>query len=214
MRKRDLLHILNDLKDDEFEDFKWSLEDEKVGDIEPIQCAQLEKAKRRDVVDLMVQKYELAGAVEVMKSVLKKISRNDLVKKLSNISSGSEGAVSSGTDRGNNPNTDVSDGGSKPEQPAETHTNTGETSKLITETTGDNKGSNPGPSSCEATVPNTETPHCSHTQSGKQEDLDEHQTTLIREYQHVNEETDEAGNRLLFDSSYTEVFITEGRKIS
>ena len=91
MRKRDLLNILNDLKDDEFEDFKWSLEDEKVGDIEAIQCAQLENAKRRDVVDLMVQKYEPAGAVEVMKSVLKKISRNDLVKKLSNISSGSEG---------------------------------------------------------------------------------------------------------------------------
>ncbi|XP_053169823.1 NLR family CARD domain-containing protein 3-like [Scomber japonicus] len=69
---------------------------------------------------------------------------------------------------------------------------------------------NPGPSSCEATVPNTETPHCSH-KSGKQEGLDEQQTTLIREYQHVNEETDEAGNRLLFDDSYTEVYITEGR---
>ncbi|XP_053194108.1 NACHT, LRR and PYD domains-containing protein 14-like [Scomber japonicus] len=38
----------------------------------------------------MVQKYEFAEAVEVMKSVLKKINRNDLVKKLSNISSGSE----------------------------------------------------------------------------------------------------------------------------
>ncbi|XP_053169825.1 uncharacterized protein LOC128353172 [Scomber japonicus] len=201
----DLLHILNDLSEDDFKNFKWFLKIEKKGDIEPIQWAQLEKAERRDVVDLMVQKYELAGAVEVMKSVLKKISRNDLVKKLSNISSGSEGAVSSGTDRSINPNTDVSDGGSKPEQPAETHTNTGETSKLITETTGDNKGSNPGPSSCEATVPKTETPHCSHTESGKQEGLDEHQHILITRCQHLTEETDEAGRKIPFNSSYTEV---------
>ncbi|XP_053169819.1 protein NLRC3-like, partial [Scomber japonicus] len=211
MTEADLLHILNDLSEDDFENFKWFLKKEKKGDIEPIQWAQLEKAKKRDVVDLMVQKYEPAGAVEVMESVLKKINRNDLVKKLSNISSGSEGAVSSGTDRSINPNTDVPDGGSKPEQPAETHTNTGETSKLITETTGDNKGSNPGPSSCEATVPNTETPHCSHTQSGKQEGLDEHQIILITRCQHLTEETDEAGSKIPFNSSYTEVYITDGR---
>ncbi|CAK6974062.1 NACHT%2C LRR and PYD domains-containing protein 12-like, partial [Scomber scombrus] len=90
MRKRDLLNILDDLTDNEFKAFKWSLMYVKLGDIEPIKKNQLEKAERRDVVDLMVQKYELAGAVEVMKSVLKKINRNDLVKKLSNISSGSE----------------------------------------------------------------------------------------------------------------------------
>ncbi|XP_062299437.1 NLR family CARD domain-containing protein 3-like isoform X2 [Scomber scombrus] len=212
MRKRDLLNILDDLKDDEFKNFKWSLEDEEVGDIEPIRKSQLEKAEERwDVVDLMVQKYELAGAVEVMKSVLKKISRNDLVTDLSNISSGSEGAVGSGTDRSINPNTDVSDGGSKPEQPAETHADTGETSKLITETTGDNKGSNPGASSCEATMPNTETPHCSHTESGKQEGLDEHHIILITRCQHLTEETDEAGRKILFNSSFTEVYITEGK---
>ena len=91
MTEADLLHILNDLSEDDFENFKWFLKKEKKGDIEAIQCAQLEKAKKRDVVDLMVHKYELAGAVEVMKSVLKKITRNDPVKKLSNISSGSEG---------------------------------------------------------------------------------------------------------------------------
>ena len=91
MTGADLLHILNDLSEDDFENFKWFLKKEKKVDIEPIQWAQLEKAKRTDVVDLMVQKYEPAGAVEVMKSVLRKINRNDLVKKLSNISSGSEG---------------------------------------------------------------------------------------------------------------------------
>ena len=87
MTKADLLKLLEDLRDDQFEKFKWHLKNEKVDDIP--EC-QLETAKRQNVVDLMVQKYEFSGAVEVMKSVLKKINRNDLVKEL-NISSGSEG---------------------------------------------------------------------------------------------------------------------------
>ncbi|XP_053169813.1 NACHT, LRR and PYD domains-containing protein 12-like [Scomber japonicus] len=212
MRKRDLLNILDDLKDDEFKKFKWSLKEEKVANIEPIKVSQLEKAEERfDVLDLMVQKYELAGTVEVMKSVLKTIGRNDLVTELLNISSGSKGAVSSGTDRSINPNTDVSDGGSKPEQPAETRTNTGETSKLITETTGDNKGSNPGPSSCEATVPGSETPHCSHTGGGRKKVLGRYVVILTRKYQKTTDGTDESGNETLLNEIYTEVYITEGK---
>ncbi|XP_053192152.1 protein NLRC3-like, partial [Scomber japonicus] len=88
MTEEDLLNTLNDLSEDDFENFKWFLKKEKMGDISPIQWAQLENAKRRDVVDLMVQKYEFAAAVKVMKNVLKKINRNDLVEELSNISSG------------------------------------------------------------------------------------------------------------------------------
>ena len=91
MTDADLLDLLEDLTGDQFEKFKWYLDKEKLGDIKPIKVFQLEKAKRRKVVNLMVQKYDPAGAVEVMMSVLEKISRNDLVKKLSNISSGSEG---------------------------------------------------------------------------------------------------------------------------
>ncbi|XP_042256075.1 uncharacterized protein LOC121888536 [Thunnus maccoyii] len=90
MTKKDLLDILEDLGDDEFENFKWHLNDEKVGDIPPIKEIKLSKAKMRDVVDLMVQKYTFPGAVDVFKSILKKISRNDLVGKLPNISSGAE----------------------------------------------------------------------------------------------------------------------------
>ncbi|XP_044196366.1 protein NLRC3-like [Thunnus albacares] len=90
MTEMDLLNILDDLRDDEFEKFKWSLKYEKVGDILPIKESQLSKAERRDAVDLMVQKYEFAGAVEVIKNILKKISGNDLVGKLPNISSGAE----------------------------------------------------------------------------------------------------------------------------
>ena len=91
MAKKDLLNILEDLDRDEFENFKWHLGKEKVGDIPPIKKHPLSVAERRDVVDLMVQTYEFAGAVKVMKSVLKNINRNDLVKELSNIVSGAEG---------------------------------------------------------------------------------------------------------------------------
>ncbi|XP_042255449.1 NLR family CARD domain-containing protein 3-like [Thunnus maccoyii] len=91
MTETDLLDILDDLKDDDFENFKWFLKYEKVGDTPPIKESKLSKAKRQDVVDLVVQKYEFAGAVEVIKCILKKINRNDLVRKMPNIGSGAEG---------------------------------------------------------------------------------------------------------------------------
>ncbi|KAM7378622.1 hypothetical protein PAMA_013502 [Pampus argenteus] len=90
MTERDLLNILDDLKDNQFEYFKWHLKYEKVGNISPIKESQLSEAERRDVVDLMVQKYEFAGAVKVMKSILKVMSRNDLLSELTNIISGAE----------------------------------------------------------------------------------------------------------------------------
>ncbi|XP_062297407.1 GTPase IMAP family member 7-like [Scomber scombrus] len=90
MTELDLLNIQRDLSDEEFKDFKWSLKYEKLGNIPPIQNSRLSNAERRDVVDLMVQNYEFAGAVEVIKSVLKKIKRNDLVMKLSTIIPGAE----------------------------------------------------------------------------------------------------------------------------
>ncbi|XP_053179077.1 NACHT, LRR and PYD domains-containing protein 12-like, partial [Scomber japonicus] len=96
MSEVDLLNILDDLRNDEFKNFKWHLKHEKVDDIKPIKVNLLSKAERRDVVDLMVQKYELAGAVEVLESILKKISRNDLVSELSTISSGAEGQSQEG----------------------------------------------------------------------------------------------------------------------
>ncbi|XP_053179078.1 NACHT, LRR and PYD domains-containing protein 12-like [Scomber japonicus] len=98
MSEVDLLNILDDLRNDEFKNFKWHLKHEKVDDIKPIKVNLLSKAERRDVVDLMVQKYELAGAVEVLESILKKISRNDLVSELSTISSGAEGTDEAGSE--------------------------------------------------------------------------------------------------------------------
>uniref|UniRef100_A0A3Q4MQB6 Pyrin domain-containing protein n=1 Tax=Neolamprologus brichardi TaxID=32507 RepID=A0A3Q4MQB6_NEOBR len=78
----ELLEILNDLDDGDFDTFKWHLKSELWKNIKPIQENKLTKAERHAMVDLMVQKYEISGAVEVMESVLLKISRNDLVEKL------------------------------------------------------------------------------------------------------------------------------------
>ncbi|XP_007544466.1 protein NLRC3-like [Poecilia formosa] len=80
--KKDLADILDDLSEKEFNAFKWHLKEEKWNGMEPIKWSKLEKAEALYVVDLMVQMYQLSGAVEVMVNVLKKISRNDLVEKL------------------------------------------------------------------------------------------------------------------------------------
>ena len=91
MSEKELLDIMDDLIDDEIKTFKWHLKQEKVDDIEPIKASKLSKAERDDVVDLMVQKYEVAGAVKVTISILKKINRIDLVTKLGSTASGAEG---------------------------------------------------------------------------------------------------------------------------
>ncbi|XP_014823554.1 PREDICTED: NACHT, LRR and PYD domains-containing protein 3-like isoform X1 [Poecilia mexicana] len=81
-----LAGILDDIVDDEFRRFKWLLEKETWNGMESIKSSKLEKAERCDVVDLMVQKYQFAGAVMVMGIIMEKINRNDLVKKLSDLS--------------------------------------------------------------------------------------------------------------------------------
>uniref|UniRef100_A0A3Q1JZJ5 Pyrin domain-containing protein n=1 Tax=Anabas testudineus TaxID=64144 RepID=A0A3Q1JZJ5_ANATE len=85
MSELDLMNITEHLTDEELKRFKWHLKNEKVDDIEPIKAAQLSKAEREEIVDLMCQKYEVMRASEVMKSILKKLNRNDLAAKLSKI---------------------------------------------------------------------------------------------------------------------------------
>eukprot|EP00064_Thunnus_orientalis_P023575 superscaffoldBa00009052_g23822 len=89
--KVDLLNILEDLKAEEFKGFKWFLQQPDILEgLQVIKACQVEKAERRDTVDLMVQTYQLPGAVEVTKKLLKKINRNDLLQSSSDSSSGSE----------------------------------------------------------------------------------------------------------------------------
>lgn len=81
-----LLETLMDLGDEELKIFKWFLQQEEIlKDFPAIPKSHLKKADRMDTVDLIVQTYN-KQFVEVIKKVLTKINRNDLVQKLSNIS--------------------------------------------------------------------------------------------------------------------------------
>ncbi|XP_063738897.1 NACHT, LRR and PYD domains-containing protein 12-like isoform X2 [Eleginops maclovinus] len=88
MTTEDLLNTLDDLKEDEFKAFHWYLQQPDIleGD-QAIKVSKLEKAERRDTVDLMVNTYTFHGALKVTKKVLEKINRNDLVQSLSYASS-------------------------------------------------------------------------------------------------------------------------------
>uniref|UniRef100_A0A3Q4GG39 PYD and CARD domain containing n=1 Tax=Neolamprologus brichardi TaxID=32507 RepID=A0A3Q4GG39_NEOBR len=73
-----LFGMLEDLKKEELEKFKWFLRDRDVlVELQPIPKSRLEKASTCDLVDLMVQTYT-EKSVEVTTKVLKKINRNDL----------------------------------------------------------------------------------------------------------------------------------------
>ncbi|XP_042260018.1 NACHT, LRR and PYD domains-containing protein 12-like [Thunnus maccoyii] len=87
--KEELLNTLEDLKEDEFKKFKWFLElDDILEGFKHIPVAQLEKAGREETVDLMVQKHQDHGALQLTMKVLEKISRKDLVQRLQNSPSG------------------------------------------------------------------------------------------------------------------------------
>ncbi|XP_075935518.1 stonustoxin subunit beta-like [Anarhichas minor] len=88
----DLLKTLKDLKEDEFEEFIWYLQQHDVmKPYQTIKGSKLENANRLKTVDLMVKTFELHGALEVTRKVLQEIPRNDLLQSLTNTSSGPEG---------------------------------------------------------------------------------------------------------------------------
>ncbi|XP_070701424.1 E3 ubiquitin-protein ligase TRIM39-like [Pempheris klunzingeri] len=84
MTSEDLLNTLEELRDDEFKKFKWYLQQSDIlQGYQTITKSKLERAERLDTVDLMVQTYELDGALKVTKMILEKIPRKDLVQSLS-----------------------------------------------------------------------------------------------------------------------------------
>ena len=89
--KEKLLKMLQRLREEKFEDFKWFLQDRDLipAELPCIPWSKLEKADRKHVVDLMEQTYSQQAA-EVTKMLFKKINRNDLVKLLWDTSSGSK----------------------------------------------------------------------------------------------------------------------------
>uniref|UniRef100_A0A3B4YAX5 Pyrin domain-containing protein n=1 Tax=Seriola lalandi dorsalis TaxID=1841481 RepID=A0A3B4YAX5_SERLL len=84
MGKEDLLNTLEDLGHEEFNKFKWFLQQPDITPGFPtIKKKQLQTTNTWETVDLMVQTYTLPGAVEVTRKVLEKLNRNDLVQSLS-----------------------------------------------------------------------------------------------------------------------------------
>lgn len=83
MVKEELLKTLEELEDEEFDQFKWILQQPEILEgFSDIPKRRLDKANRQETVDQVVQNYN-QQSVEVMKKVLKKMNRNDLVKFLS-----------------------------------------------------------------------------------------------------------------------------------
>ncbi|KAF1394427.1 hypothetical protein PFLUV_G00000160 [Perca fluviatilis] len=90
----DLFNTLEDLKEEEFKKFKWHLQQQDILEgYQSIKVAKLEKAERQDTVDVMVNTYQLQGALKVTKKVLELINRNDLVQSLPDTSSGPQVCV-------------------------------------------------------------------------------------------------------------------------
>ncbi|XP_069381218.1 NACHT, LRR and PYD domains-containing protein 12-like [Paralichthys olivaceus] len=85
-----LLETLEDLAHEELKIFKWFLQQAEILEGFPaIPKSHLEKADRLDTLDLIVHTYN-EHSMEVTMKVLTKINRNDLVQRLSSISSGSK----------------------------------------------------------------------------------------------------------------------------
>eukprot|EP00064_Thunnus_orientalis_P021241 superscaffoldBa00006323_g21399 len=92
MNRMDLVQSLSDTSSGskgEIEQFKWLLQHLQMNDRPRIPRSRIERADRMDLVDLMVEIYG-QQSVEVTREVLKKMSRMDLVQRLSDTSSGSE----------------------------------------------------------------------------------------------------------------------------
>ncbi|KAK2918383.1 NACHT, LRR and PYD domains-containing protein 12-like [Channa argus] len=83
MTTLDILDTLDDLGEEEFERFRWSLLQVECPEGQSLKRGRLDKANKWDIVDLLVQTYELPGALELTINVLKTIPRNDLVQRLS-----------------------------------------------------------------------------------------------------------------------------------
>ncbi|XP_077944784.1 protein NLRC3-like isoform X2 [Gasterosteus aculeatus] len=80
--KKDILIILKELKEEDFKEFKWHLENHRSPeDHRSIPRSDLENKDRMDTVDLMEQCYS-KDSVQVAVEVLKEIQMNDLAEKL------------------------------------------------------------------------------------------------------------------------------------
>ncbi|XP_074485867.1 caspase b-like [Sebastes fasciatus] len=79
-----LLGTLEDLREDDFETFKWHLTNGVFEGCKPIPLSRLEKKSRRDTVSRMIESYGVDKSVINTVEILKKMSHNDAAEKLKN----------------------------------------------------------------------------------------------------------------------------------
>ncbi|XP_015244319.1 PREDICTED: E3 ubiquitin-protein ligase TRIM39-like [Cyprinodon variegatus] len=83
LKAEDVLNALEDLSEEEFEKFKWFLQQPaSIPGLPTIRKKKLARAQSINIVDLMVQTYTLQRCMEVTTKILKKINRNDLLQRL------------------------------------------------------------------------------------------------------------------------------------
>uniref|UniRef100_A0A671UZ45 Pyrin domain-containing protein n=1 Tax=Sparus aurata TaxID=8175 RepID=A0A671UZ45_SPAAU len=219
MTPEDIFNTLEDLKVDEFRDFKWYL---KLPDIlegyQPIKQSRLERAERRDTVDLMVNTFTLDGALKVTKKILEKIKRNDLVQSLSANSSGPEVSVNVG-DVGETPeNRGPSSSQSEAETQVGSSTVTAQTGGVIStpHMTGVNIGRD---IITNITINNTDRPPnrtdettdvSTKTKGNIQKCQADLKSYLESQTPDLFQGTQEDGSSALLHKMYTELYITEG----
>lgn len=71
-----LLDILEDLKSDEFQLFKWYLSHAILENCKPIPKSHLEDASRANTVNKLMESYREEMAVKISVEILKKMSNN------------------------------------------------------------------------------------------------------------------------------------------
>ncbi|KAL6482349.1 hypothetical protein MHYP_G00104290 [Metynnis hypsauchen] len=76
-----LVNHLNDLRDEEFQRFKWYMTKDVATGFDYIPRSKLEKTTREDVVDLMKSKY-LSDTGKIAVKILRQMQQNDLAEKL------------------------------------------------------------------------------------------------------------------------------------
>ena len=92
MTPADLLNVLEDLGDEDFQKFRWLLQQpDSLQGLPKIGRSHLQTANRWNTVDLMVHTYRLPGAVAATRKLLEKINRNDLLQSWCSSSSPAEG---------------------------------------------------------------------------------------------------------------------------
>lgn len=77
-----LLKILEDLLKAEFDEFKWFLTLDILGNCKPIPRAHLQDASRTDTVDKLLRSYGEETAVKITAEVLKKMKMNKAAEEL------------------------------------------------------------------------------------------------------------------------------------